>query len=340
MRQSNFWRDTGLGQLFMIGLPGTEIDKDTLSFICDYGISKFILFSRNASGGPRQFKRLCGNLKKACRDEGLFPILAIDQEGGPVRRLRPPDYPDMPSQEEVRKAMEPETAMKGLASATVQLLRQYHIDLNLAPVLDICLKGEENVLDSRCFGSDPEKVSRLGGIYISHLRENKIMTCAKHFPGIGRVELDPHHHLPVVSEEREKIMEEMTPFVQAISRGTDCIMTSHVIYSALDPKNPATFSPNIATRLLRNELGFKGVLLTDDLEMKGALRNMNIGEAAVSALIAGHDLLLICSSKEQVKRGLDSVQGAFKNGNLSPRRVEEAQNRLSALVAHSWKYPK
>ena len=340
MRQSNFWRDTGLGQLFMIGLPGTEIDKDTLSFICDYGISKFILFSRNASGGPRQFKRLCGNLKKACRDEGLFPILAIDQEGGPVRRLSPPDYPDMPSQEEVRKAMEPETAMKGLANATVQLLRQYHIDLNLAPVLDICLKGEENVLDSRCFGSDPEKVSRLGGIYISHLRENKIMTCAKHFPGIGRVELDPHHHLPVVSEEREKIMEEMTPFVQAISRGTDCIMTSHVIYSALDPKNPATFSPNIATHLLRNELGFKGVLLTDDLEMKGALRNMNIGEAAVSALIAGHDLLLICSSKEQVKRGLDSVQWAFKNGKLSPRRVEEAQNRLSALVAHSWKYPK
>ena len=332
MIQSNFVRETGLGQLFMIGLPGTDLDKETLSFIKNFGISKFILFSRNASEGSNSFKRLCNDLKNACMDEGLCPILAIDQEGGPVRRLKPPDFPDMPSQAEVRKSLEPERAMRQLAEATVQILKEYSIDLNLAPVLDLCLKAEENVLDSRCFGSDPEKVSRLGAIYIKHLRKNKIMTCAKHFPGIGRVELDPHHHLPVVSAMMEKIQWEMSPFMEAISTGTDCIMTSHVLFTALDAENPATFSKYISTDILRKELGFEGTLLTDDLEMKGALKKMEIGQAALSAINAGHDLLLVCSSSEKVKECLSFVETGLKEGSLSLNRIVMAQERVSRLT--------
>ncbi len=339
MIQSNFWRDTGLGQLFMIGLPGTDLDKETLSFITDFGISRFILFSRNASRGPTRFKRLCNDLKNACMDEGLCPILAIDQEGGPVRRLKPPDFPDMPSQTEVRKSLEPERAMRDLAEATVQILKEYSIDLNLAPVLDLCLKAEESVLDSRCFGSDPEKVSRLGAIYIKQLRKNKIMTCAKHFPGIGRVELDPHHHLPVVSAKKEKILREMSPFFEAVSTGSDCVMTSHVIFTALDPEDPATFSTYIATDLLRNGLGFEGALLTDDLEMKGALKKMKIGQAALSALKAGHDLILVCSSTQKVKECLSFVEKGFKEGSLSQNRIFEAQERVSRLTSTFNKNP-
>ncbi len=331
MTQSNFYREIGLGRLLMAGLPGTEIDEGTLGLIRDFGVSKFIMFSRNAREGACRFRKLCRSIKQACIEAHLRPLLAIDQEGGPVRRLTPPEFMDMPSQDQVRKDSDPRIEMTKLAEATTRILKGCSIDMNLAPVLDLCLNASKNVLRHRCFGEDPETVSVLGSIYIKHLLRHRIMTCAKHFPGIGRVERDPHRHLPVVTADRAKVAVEMSPFICAIRSGTTCIMTSHVIFSALDPENPATFSSCIANSLLREKLGFKGVLLTDDLEMKGAVKKMGTEQAALSALMAGHDLLLVCSSQELVRRCLFYLAEALEKGVLPLERVKEAQKRLSLI---------
>ena len=331
MRQSNFWKITGIGNLFMVGISGTSLDQNTLSLIKDFGISKFILFSRNTKKGPKTLKQLCKDLKEACRQEGLTPLIAIDQEGGPVRRLTPPLYPDMPSPQEVITSNQPEIEMERLAQLSVAILKPFEIDINLAPVLDLCLEGEKHVLEGRCFGSDPEKVSTLGAIYIEQIERLGIMATAKHFPGIGRVQLDPHHHLPIVSANEEELFREMRPFRRAIEVGISCIMTSHVIFEGIDPEQPATFSKQIATDLLRNDLGFAGVLMSDDLEMKGALTHEEIGQAALRALMAGHDMLLVCNSHEKILDALAGLKQAFLTGHLPMWRIDEAILRIKGL---------
>ncbi len=331
MRQSNFWKDSGLGELFMTGIPGTKLDKETLNLVKDYGISKFILFSRNTKKGPRALKKLCKDIKKTCLSHGLTPLIAIDQEGGPVRRLSPPDFSDMPSQTSVRRAQEPEKAIYGLAMATVKILKKFYIDINLAPVLDLCLQGEKNVLKERCFGKISEKVARLGAIYVNCLERNGIKSTAKHFPGIGRVECDPHHYLPTVTADKETILHEAVPFKAAIEAGTSCIMTSHVVFQDIDPEKPATFSHQIATELLRNNFGFSGVLMSDDLEMKGALTQTDTARAALFALMAGHDLLLVCSNHTKLRLALLGLREAWQKGNLPPHRIDEARERLARL---------
>ncbi|NPA94565.1 MAG: glycoside hydrolase family 3 protein [Thermodesulfobacteria bacterium] len=331
MTQSNFWKRTGLGQLFMVGIPGTELDSKTIDLIRDFGISRFIIFARNAKKGPESLRNLCLDIKNLCRQEGLTPLLAVDQEGGPVRRLKPPLFPDMPCQEEVRKSQDPQLKVLELAEATAKILKGVCLDLNLAPVLDIQKEGASDVLKGRCLGKTPQEVASAGSAYIRRMKELGIMTCAKHFPGIGRVELDPHHHLPRVDAPRELIFQELSPFRDAISCGTNFIMTSHVIFSDIDEDDPATFSRKIAIDLLRQQLHFDGPLLTDDLEMKGALKNLDVPEAALEAFVCGHDLLLICESQDKVAASLELFKKSFQKGRLTKSRIEEAIYRIGRV---------
>ncbi len=312
----------------MAGISGTDLDSMTKSLIRDFGVSKFIIFSRNAKKGPKALKNVCSSIRDLCIIEGLKPLLAIDQEGGPVRRLKPPLYPDMPSQKDICSATKPETETKRLAKATATILREFSIDLNLAPVLDLELKETNKVLEGRCLGKTPEEVATRGSIYIRQMRELGLKTAAKHFPGIGRVKLDPHYHLPLVDAPKEQILKEAMPFKEAIECGTNFIMTSHVIFSHLDPENPVTFSKTIAFEFLRNKLGFKGGLITDDLEMKGALKKADVPQAALKAFHSGHDLLLICSKQEEVAKSLHLFRKALKEGVISPLSIERALAHL------------
>ena len=320
-----------IGQLFMAPIPGTDLDEGTIDLVKNHGVSKFIIFQRNVADGPERLRRLCFDVKRLCRKNGLYPILAIDQEGGPVRRLRPPLFDDMLSPDDVRKSKEPEKKVVELAESAFRLIRPFSIDMNLAPVLDLCLHGEKNVLKARCLGKDPLRVARLGGLYIKRLKELGILSTCKHFPGIGRVRLDPHHHLPKVDVEKDLIMKELYPFKQAIKSGCPAVMTSHVVYEKIDPKQPATFSHKIATSLLKKSLKFKGVLITDDLEMKGAMKVATHEMACFLALKAGHDLLLICKSPKKVRESISFLQYAIKDAKIPENRIMDAINRVKWL---------
>jgi len=312
----------------MTGLPGTGLDPGTRSLIRDYGISNFIIFARNCENGPEALAGLCGEICKLCREEDLEALIAVDQEGGPVRRLKPPLFPGMPSPLEVLSSPDPGAKMAGLAKDAAALLNNADINMNLAPVLDLCLEAEKNVLEGRCFGTEPQQVARLGKIYIRTLQEQGILATAKHFPGIGRVKLDPHFERPVVDASLKELASDMLPFREAIRAGTAAIMTSHVVYSSIDPWRPATFSQEVATRLLRRQLGFKGILLSDDLEMKGITKHGQIGQAAVEAFAAGHDLLLVCNSQENVLTCMESLARAVSEGIIHEERLRASVSRL------------
>jgi len=331
-RQSDLWKKVGLGQLLMVGINGQELDDFTKKLIKEYGVNKFIIFSRNTSKGPQKLLKLCMELKTLCKTNGLSSQISIDQEGGPVRRLLPPLYKDMISQDQVTKSNDPLKQIEKMVNECVSILRPFKIDINLAPVLDLPLSGIQHVLRGRCIGKNLQEVCQNGSYYIQLMQGQGILCVAKHFPGIGRVKLDPHFDLPVVSEEKKQILKEMEPFKAAIKEGVYGIMTSHVIYEKIDPNTPATFSYEIATVLLRKKLFFKGPLLSDDLEMKGILKKTSIKKAAIYALNAGHDILLVCKNKKNICNVLDGLMEAYKRGEIKKERIEEAIYRQNLFI--------
>ena len=322
-----------LGQLLMIGIPGTDLDPESLSLIREYGVGNFILFSRNARGGPDQAKKLCDDLNEACADAGVpSPLIAVDQEGGPVQRLAPPFWPWIPSNEEVALSIDPEIQANAQAETAAKILNFLGIRLNLAPVLDLAPAGTEGVLKGRSYGSDPRKVSILGEKYIRTLQANGVGATAKHFPGIGRVGKDPHFQRPAVTASKETLMREMSPFREGLKAGVKAVMTSHVVFPALDLDKPATFSKIIVNELLRRELGFQGLLLTDDLEMGGITGHGSLGKAAVKAIMAGHDLLLICHRVQRVREALDALEKAWSQGILNNSKLDLSLSRIAGLT--------
>ena len=335
MGQSDFWHKTGIGQIIMAGLPGPDLDNGTRRLIEKFGVSNFILFSRNTGHGPGGLSRLCDHLKTLCVREGLSPLIAVDQEGGPVRRLQPPLFPDTASAAEIISSANPHKAMAKLAERTDAMLRDVGINMNLAPVLDLCLDAEKNVLKGRCFGAVPEQVAELGRIYIQTLQDSGILATAKHFPGIGRVKLDPHFERPVVKSSKKEIMSGLIPFREAVNTGVSAVMTSHVVFEAVDAARPATFSSEIAENLLRVDLGFKGVLLSDDLEMKGITGQAEVGAAAVEAFLAGHDILLICRKYDNIIDGLKGLRRAYQDGLIRKERLNLSLERIRSAAARA-----
>ena len=316
----------------MAGLPGSEMDDYTRELIHHFRVNNFILFKRNLSKGPEPAFLLTSEIRQACLEAGLSPpLIAVDQEGGPVQRLAPPFWTKMVSNQEVGLAKMPEEAVVEQAKTAAELLNEVGININLAPVLDLALSGQNKVMAERCYSCDISLTASLGMLYITTLQSYSIAATAKHFPGIGRIQQDPHFKRPSISADAETILSEAQPFQQAIEAGVMAIMTSHILFPAFDNKNIATFSNAIANQLLRSKFGFKGVLMTDDLEMGGIVEHNFVPEAAVKALKAGHDMLLICHDQELVKESIMTIEKAVANGTLSMKRLKESSNRINKL---------
>ncbi|MCK9296327.1 MAG: beta-N-acetylhexosaminidase [Desulfobulbaceae bacterium] len=320
-----------LGQLFMVGLPGKDLDESTLRLIAERGINNFIIFRRNVDN-PEQLSQLCADIKKACRQAKLPPpLIAIDQEGGTVARL-PAPFTQFADARQLAGALDPVAALADYADTCARELVQVGINMNLAPVLDVCPAGQGFFMEKRSLGADPQLVGQLGSQVINGLQAGGVAACAKHFPGLGAAKLDPHLQLPVVSRALAEIrVHDLVPFQQAIAAGVAAIMTSHTIYEHLDAATPATLSGHILTDLLRSELGFDGLVITDDLEM-GAIENeRTVDAAAVQAFAAGADLILICHGHDKVCQSYDSLREAIADGRVSLPRCDNSLKRLEAV---------
>jgi beta-N-acetylhexosaminidase len=318
------------GRLFMAGLPGPGLDDSTRRLIHELGIGHFILFRRNCVA-PEQIRDLTAAIREECRKAGLGPpLIAIDQEGGSVARLGPP-FTVFADMRELAESSDPETALREYAATCGRELAGVGINLNFAPVLDVCPAGRGCFMERRSLGSDPATVARLGRLVIEGLQAAGVLACGKHFPGLGPARLDPHEVLPTVPAPAAEIRAGLIPFAAAVAAGAAMIMTSHTLYPALDPDAYATCSKPILTSLLRDEMGFAGAVVTDDLEMGAVTVNGRVETAAAAALAAGADLLLVCHDHGRVEQAARRIARDLADGRNAARAAKAAE-RLTACV--------
>jgi len=321
-----------VGRMLLIGFAEQALDSDLRALLLDIRPGGVVLFKRNVTGGPRQVAQLIAGLQDLARTEFGRPLLiAIDQEGGSVRRLAPP-FSVLPSQKVMGQTMDA-SRVRALGATSGRELAAVGINLNLTPVLDINTEPLAEYMADRCFGSNPGLTAELGLALIDGHADHGVLTCAKHFPGIGDTQLDPHDQLPTVTHSVDRLKKmEILPFSRAVEQGITGVMTAHVRFSELDPQWPGTFSPDILTRLLRGELGFRGLILTDDLEMGAVVNNYDFGAAAVQTVTAGSDLLLICHRADRIHTARQALMDAWNSRRLTTIRLEESAARLDAVL--------
>ncbi len=315
----------------MVGMPGPQMDEDTGDLIRDYNVGGVVLFSRNIEG-PMQLTTLCQDLQDTAMEfHGLPLILAIDQEGGRVSRLKEP-FTQFPGNTAMGQDTKPLEKAMEFGSVTANELKLVGLNMNFAPVLDVQRGETEKHLQGRTFGKDVKMVSRLGKTVVRSLQEHGILAVAKHFPGLGCSSVDPHFELPRIELDMKEIEEiNLPPFQAAINVGVSGIMSSHAIYPALDPERPATLSPVILTQLLRESMGFKGLIITDDLEMGAIAKHWGIAEGAAAAFEAGADILLVCKDQRRVLEGIELLRGRLLQGEISSQRLDQSNERIMKL---------
>jgi beta-N-acetylhexosaminidase len=317
-----------LGQMFMVGIPSTELGAEESRILANYYIGGLILFRHNLDN-PRQISQLCRDLWKQ-KHAALGPFIAIDQEGGRVHRL-PEPFTHFPAAAVLGGARSKELAYRaGLAMAREQAA--VGINLNLAPVLDVLSNPANPVIGDRSLGSDPDEVAGLGWGVVEGLRDGAIIPCGKHFPGHGDTVQDSHLELPVVTQAVDALRRVgLAPFAHACRNGIECLMTAHVLYRTLDQEHPATLSRAIITGLLRGELGYQGVVASDDMEMKAISGRYGPEEAALLAVEAGVDLLLYGHDLEAVVAAWESLIRSAERDPRTRGRVAESFARIEKL---------
>jgi len=313
-----------IGGLIMVGIPGPELDRGTVELHRKLPFAGVVLFRRNWADA-RKLRRLTAQIHALRRDDP--PLVAIDHEGGRVCRLAEPFTPIPPALELAKRG---EGAVKSAGKIVGRELREAGIDINFAPVLDINTNSANPVIGERAFGKTAKLVAQLGTAFFQAMQREGVIPCGKHFPGHGDTSEDSHLTLPRVSRTRTSLMRrELLPFRHAIQHGIPMLMSAHVLYPAFDPRRPATLSPVLMTELLRQKLGFRGVLCSDDLEMRAVSRNYRPAEIAIMAVAAGVDLLLFCHSQERALQAAHALLQALERDELSRERIDEALERLA-----------
>ncbi|HJN46411.1 MAG: beta-N-acetylhexosaminidase [Vicinamibacterales bacterium] len=322
-----------VGQLVVAGFGGYTASAELRALTKEWDLGGVILFGRNIES-PEQMAELTFEVQELAQDVPLW--VSVDQEGGRVARLRAP-FTEWPPMEAVGRSGDTELAER-FASALGHELSAVGVTLDFAPVLD--LRSEtahpgDHVIGDRALSSDVEEVGRFGRVIISTLQRHGIAACAKHFPGHGDTQVDSHQELPVVEHPSDRLREhEMAPFRIAIAADVATVMTAHVLYPALDDERPATLSPTIVTDILRRELGHQGLIVTDDLDMGAITGSQTVEQAAVRALRAGCDTVLMCSeSIDRHAAVLEAVIHAVEEGELDSRVIEDAWVRQQRVKA-------
>ncbi len=314
-----------IGRLFTVGIPSGTLDAQTCRRLEALHVGGVILFRRNV-GTPDEIAALTRALHRLPSQ----PLVAIDHEGGRVQRLGEP-FTRFPPAAAVGRRHDPDLAFE-IGRAMAEELAGVGIDINFAPVLDVHSNPLNPVIGDRAFGTEPAPVAAMGIALMRGLLAGGVIPCGKHFPGHGDTLADSHLELPVVRRSRAQLAEvELAPFREAIAAGIPMLMTAHVLYPALDPTCAATLSSRILSDLLRGELGFAGVIVSDDLEMRAIADHSDVGAAAVATLHAGADMLLVCEHLEKAEAAVQAVERAVTEGLIAADRISAAANRITRL---------
>jgi beta-N-acetylhexosaminidase len=331
-----------IGQFFFIGLPGTQLDEEARALIDEIKPGGIILFGRNIES-PTQVRSLLDGAREMLP---IQPLCGVDQEGGLVDRLREIFTP-MPSARAIRHHGDL-SGVRTLGRVTGEVLRLLGFDINFAPVMSIITKQRSqltNGLYSRSFGRSPGEVLGYTTVYMRGLQATGCLGCLKHFPGIGAGAVDSHIEMPMVPLSHDDLLaQDLAPYIELFQREDDrvrVVMVSHGGFPNIDIKKgttgglvaPASISPSIVSKLLREELGYKHLVVTDDLEMGAIAKHCEIEDAVVRAFNAGEDMLLICATPETIRRGYRALLKAAQDGNINEKRIKTSLKRIAATKA-------
>ena len=312
-----------VGQLLMIGIHGTTLNDDAKFMLNEYRVGGIILFDRNMESKD-QVKTLITDINKAGKSAGLTPLfLGIDQEGGAVARMDD-KLIKVPPAEEVGK-MPVEQAVS-LAKQSGAELKDLGFNINFAPVADLGLTY------GRSYSTSPDEVVRYAGAVGKAYDEAGLWYSYKHFPGIGKTDVDLHADTSIIPVSKETLLSEDTKvFIDLIKQSkpnTYTIMVSHAMYLQIDPDHPASLSKAIITDWLRKDLGYNGVVVTDDMDMGALANHYTFGDMAVQSILAGSDILLVCHEYEHMQEAYNGLMKAVKDGRISKERLDESVKRI------------
>lgn len=320
-----------IGQLLIGSLSGPTIPAEMRSLAKEFQIGGVTLFNRNIEA-PAQVQELSLDLQALGQELPLW--VAVDQEGGRVARLRSP-FTEWPPMAALGRSGDETLALR-FAAAVAAELKAVGVTLDYAPVLDVDTNPKNPIVGDRALSADPDEVGRLGAAIINGLQQNGVAACGKHFPGHGDTSVDSHFDLPLVEHPPDRIRRvECVPFRAAIRANVAFIMTAHLLVPSLDEDNPATLSRRIVHGLLRDELGFEGVILSDDLEMRALAKTYSVADAAVGAIAAGCDGVLVCRADTGDRRRdieaqvevLEALVHAVEDGRIPFGRLDDALAR-------------
>ena len=330
-------KTASIGQLILTGVPDKELDKETAKLFRHVQPGGFILFGRNIES-PAQLRRLIDDLRNLSKVE---PIITVDQEGGRVSRLRlignePPNAQQLRDKDDIN-------LIRSHGDITGRVLRLFGFNLDLCPVLDISFDDDgDNSLRGRCYGKTVDQVLRNAGAFNEAMRGQGIASCGKHFPGYSAATSDAHYQLPQIDRTREELDQNELAVFREFVEGVDSMMICHGWYPCFElEKTPASLSRRIVTNLLRNELGFDGLIMTDDLDMGAILTRYRLDDTIRLAIAAGNDLVMVCHRvpeienvhrimgalpREQIDRALENIS-RFKKKLVAPNKFSEGAFR-------------
>lgn len=312
-----------VGQLLMIGIHGKTLNDDAKFMLNEYRVSGIILFDRNMESKD-QVKSLITDINKTGKSAGLTPLfIGIDQEGGAVARMED-QLIKVPPAEELGK--EPIEQAVSLAKQSGTELKELGFNINFAPVADLGLTY------GRSFSTNPDDVVRYASAVGKAYDEAGLWYSYKHFPGIGKTDVDLHADTSVVPVSKETLLNEDTKvFVDLIKQSkpnTYAIMVSHAMYPQIDADHPSSLSKAIITDWLRKDMGYNGVVVTDDMDMGALAKHYTFGDMAVQSILAGSDILLVCHEYEHMQEAYNGLMKAVKDGRISKERLDESVKRI------------
>jgi beta-N-acetylhexosaminidase len=313
-----------VGQLAITGFAGHALPSDLRSLAREFDLGGIILFARNVAA-PDQVAEVAREAQTLAQDLPLW--VSVDQEGGRVARLKAP-FTEWPPMMTLGRSGDERLAER-FARALAAELKAVGVSLDYTPVLDIHTNATNPVIGDRALAGSAEEVARLGRVIVTTLQQAGIAACGKHFPGHGDTSTDSHQELPLIEHPPDRLEAvELVPFRAAIKAHVASIMTAHILIPAYDDERPATLSPAIVDGLLKKQLGYEGLVLSDDLEMRAIGNRYGVAEATVAAISAGCDAVLLCGVSQEVQASaFEAVIRACEDGTLSLKRVEDALTR-------------
>ena len=313
-----------VGRLAIVGFEGQSVSAELRSLSREFDLGGVIYFARNIAE-PGQVRELSIDCAALAHEWPLW--ISVDQEGGRVARLRRP-FTEWPPMITLGRSGDDTLTVK-FARAMAAELKAVGINLDYTPVLDVHTNPKNPVIGDRAYSERADDVARLGALMIQTLQAEGVAACGKHFPGHGDTSTDSHFELPIVDQSPERLQAvELVPFRAGVQADVACIMTGHVLVPALDEKRPATLSPIIIDGLLKREMGYRGIVISDDLGMKAISESTGLGEAMVLSLLAGCDAVLLCNqTADEQAMALEAVVKAVESGRLPMTRVDDALER-------------